>query len=256
MNELRLRTLLWESLTSWEEAIHEWYIADFDTLNVEEITGFTMRTMKHIIQLERGLPPNKIVPKLRESVELIRNKLPVLGYLRNPDLRDRHWAKIEELLNYTFKPDVKKTWTLMEELGAFLKPNELMEIAAAASSEANLENMLQKVIDTWENLKFIVVPYKEGKDVYIIGTLEEIQLAMDESNINLQTVNASRHVGPIKHLVDEWIHKLEVFTETLVQSSLLSVIFLNIIKLRSRETVKIFNYSCIELFLQGKSWME
>lgn len=217
MNELRLRTLLWESLTSWEEAIYEWYSADFDTLNVEEITGFTMKTMKNIIQLERGLPPNKIVPKLRESVELIRNKLPVLGYLRNPDLRDRHWAKIEDLLNYTFKPDVKKTWTLMEELGAFLKPNELMEIAAAASSEANLENMLQKVIDTWENLKFIIVPYKEGKDVYIIGTLEEIQLAMDESNINLQTVNASRHVGPIKPLVDEWIHKLEVFTETLVQ---------------------------------------
>ncbi|KAG9435569.1 dynein heavy chain 6, axonemal isoform X1 [Apis mellifera carnica] len=215
MNELRLRTLLWESLTSWEEAIYEWYAADFDTLNVEDITGFTMRTMKNIIQLERGLPPNKIVPKLRESVELIRNKLPVLGYLRNPDLRDRHWAKIEELLNYTFKPDVKKTWTLMEELGAFLKPNELMEIAAAASSEANLEYMLQKVIDTWENLKFIIVPYKEGKDVYIIGTLEEIQLAMDESNINLQTVNASRHVGPIKPLVDEWIHKLEVFTETL-----------------------------------------
>ncbi|XP_031370421.1 dynein heavy chain 6, axonemal isoform X2 [Apis dorsata] len=215
MNELRLRTLLWESLTSWEEAIYEWYSADFDTLNVEEITGFTMKTMKNIIQLERGLPPNKIVPKLRESVELIRNKLPVLGYLRNPDLRDRHWAKIEDLLNYTFKPDVKKTWTLMEELGAFLKPNELMEIAAAASSEANLENMLQKVIDTWENLKFIIVPYKEGKDVYIIGTLEEIQLAMDESNINLQTVNASRHVGPIKPLVDEWIHKLEVFTETL-----------------------------------------
>ncbi|CAD1473370.1 unnamed protein product, partial [Heterotrigona itama] len=215
MNELKLRILLWESLTSWENAVYEWYASDFDALNVEEITAFTMRTMKNIIQLERGLPPNNILPDLKESVELIRNKLPVLGYLRNPDLKDRHWKTIETILNHTFVPDEKKTWNQMEELGAFLKPNELMEVAAAASSEASLENMLKKVIDTWENLKFIVVPYKEGKDVFIIGTLEEIQIAMDESNINLQTINASRHVAPIRSLVEEWVQKLDLFTVTL-----------------------------------------
>ena len=208
---------MWESLTSWEHAVYEWYASDFDTLDVDEITAFTMRTMKNIIQLERGLPPNNILPDLKESVELIRNKLPVLGYLRNPDLKDRHWKKIEAILNYTFVPDVKKTWTHMEELGAFLKPNELMEIAAAASSEASLENMLKKVIDTWENLKFIIVPYKEGKDVFIVGSLEEIQIAMDESNINLQTINASRYVEPIRPLVEEWVQKLDLFTVTLVR---------------------------------------
>ena len=215
-NELRLRILLWESLTSWENAVYEWYASDFDTLDVEHITAFTMRTMKNIIQLERGLPPNNILPDLKESVELIRNKLPVLGYLRNPDLKDRHWKTIETILNYTFVPEEKKTWTRMEELGAFLKPTELMEVAAAASSEANLENMLKKVIDTWENLKFIIVPYKEGKDVFIIGTLEEIQIAIDESNINLQTINASRHVRFIQPLVEEWVQKLDLFTVTLV----------------------------------------
>ncbi|KAK9295362.1 hypothetical protein QLX08_010308 [Tetragonisca angustula] len=214
-NELRLRILLWESLTSWENAVYEWYASDFDTLDVEHITAFTMRTMKNIIQLERGLPPNNILPDLKESVELIRNKLPVLGYLRNPDLKDRHWKTIETILNYTFVPEEKKTWTRMEELGAFLKPTELMEVAAAASSEANLENMLKKVIDTWENLKFIIVPYKEGKDVFIIGTLEEIQIAIDESNINLQTINASRHVRFIQPLVEEWVQKLDLFTVTL-----------------------------------------
>ncbi|XP_026666919.1 dynein heavy chain 6, axonemal [Ceratina calcarata] len=215
MNELKLRTLLWESLTSWEQTVYEWYSADFDTLDVEEITGFTMRTMKNIIQLERGLPSNKIVPVLRESVESIRNKLSVLGYLRNPDLRDRHWKRIEKILNYTFKPDEKKTWARMEQLGAFFQGDELMEVAAAASSEANLEHMLKKVVHTWEGLEFIVIPYKEGKDVFILGSLEEIQVAMDESNINLQTINASRHVGPIRPVVEEWVQKLDLFTATL-----------------------------------------
>nr|XP_034190797.1 dynein heavy chain 6, axonemal [Osmia lignaria] len=215
MNELRLRVLLWESLTSWEEAVFEWYAGDFDALDVEQITSFTMQTMKNIIQLERGLPSNNILPKLKENVERVRNKLPILGYLRNPDLRERHWKKIEAVLNYKFKPDEKKTWTLFENLGAFLKPNELMEVAAAASSEANLENMLNKVINTWETLKFIVIPYREGKDVFIMGTLEDVQTAMDESNINLQTIMASRHVGPIQPVVEQWVKKLDLFTVTL-----------------------------------------
>ncbi|XP_054012221.1 dynein axonemal heavy chain 6 [Hylaeus anthracinus] len=214
-NELRLRALLWESLTEWENASYEWYSADFDTLDVEAITSFTMLTMKNIIQLERGLPPNNIVPDLKENVELIRNKLPILGYLRNPDLRERHWEKIEVILNHIFKPDEKKTWSQLEALGAFLKPNELMEVAAAASSEANLEYMLKKVVDTWEHLKFIVVHHKEGKDVFILGSLEDVQTAMDESNINLQTINASRYVGPIQHLVEKWVEKLDLFTITL-----------------------------------------
>nr|XP_031828293.1 dynein heavy chain 6, axonemal [Nomia melanderi] len=214
-NELRLRTLLWETLTEWEHEVYEWQTTDFDTLDVEDITSFTMRTMKNLIQLERGLPANNIVPGLKETVESIRNKLPILGYLRNPDLRDRHWEKIEEILNYTFKPDEKKTWNQMELLGAFQKPNELMEVAATASSEANLENMLRKVVDMWEQLKFVVLPHKEEKDVFVLGSLEEAETAMNESNINLQTIKASRRVGPIQPLVDEWVQKLDLFIVTL-----------------------------------------
>ncbi|XP_076676367.1 dynein heavy chain at 16F [Andrena cerasifolii] len=214
-NELRLRTLLWETLTTWEQTVHEWYTVDFDTLDVEEITTFTMNTMKNIIQLERGLPPNNILPGLKENAELIRNKLPVLGYLRNPNFKERHWKMIEDILGYAFKPKEMKTWPAMESLGAFLKPDELMEVAAAASSEANLENMLRKVLDTWLGLEFIVVHHKEGKDVFILGSLEDIQTAMDDSNINLQTIIASRHVGPIRPVVVQWIEKLDLFTVTL-----------------------------------------
>ncbi|KAI4494191.1 hypothetical protein M0802_009060 [Mischocyttarus mexicanus] len=214
-NELKLRTLLWESVTSWANAVDQWQFADFNTLNIEEVTALTMQILKNIVQTEKGLPSNNILPKLKEDVELIKNKLPILGYLRNPFLKKRHWIKIEGMLNYRFKPDEPVTWNLLENLGAFLYPNELMEIAAAASSEANLEGMITKVEDIWKNLEFIIVPYKETKDIFILGSLEEIQLALDESNINIQTIAASRHVGPIKPKVEDWIKQLDLFTTTL-----------------------------------------
>ncbi|XP_043489610.1 dynein axonemal heavy chain 6 [Polistes fuscatus] len=214
-NELKLRTLLWDSVTSWANALDQWQFIDFNTLNVEDVIGLTMQMLKNIFQMEKGLPSNNILPKLKEDVELIKNKLPILGYLRNPFLKKRHWIKIEGMLNYRFKPDEPLTWNLLENLGVFLYPNELMEIAAAASSEANLEGMITKVEDLWKNLEFIIVPYKEAKDVFILGSLEEIQLALDESNINIQTIAASRHVGPIKLKVEDWMEKLDLFTTTL-----------------------------------------
>ncbi|KAG7211515.1 hypothetical protein KM043_010782 [Ampulex compressa] len=214
-NELNLRILLWESVTSWAKSVVEWHIAEFETLNVEDVTAVTMRNLKNVVQLEKGLPPNDVLPKFKENVQLMKNKLPILGYLRNPSLKQRHWLKIESLLSYRFKPEEDITLSLLEKLGVFLYPNELMEIAAAASSEASLELLLKKIEDIWENLQFVIVPHKKTTDVFILGSLEEIQTAMDESNICIQTISASKHVGPIKPKVEEWTELLDLFTKTL-----------------------------------------
>jgi len=74
-----------------------------------------------------------------------------------------------------------------------------------------------KIEEMWKELEFIIISYKEAKDVFILGSLEEIQAAMDDSNICIQTLMASRHVGPIKGKVEEWNKQLDIFTNTLVK---------------------------------------
>lgn len=215
-NEVKLRMLLWETVDSWASAVEEWHSVPFDTLNIEDMTAFTSRTVKNIAMFEKGLPVNNIVPRLKEDVEAIRDKLPIIGYLRNPNLKNRHWQKIESLLNYKITVDEPMTLTLLESLNVFSYPAELMEIAAAASSEFGLELLLKKVEDSWKTLEFLVVPHKESKDIFILGSLEEVQAVLEESNINIQTIAASRHVGPIKSRVDEWVRHLDTFWKTLV----------------------------------------
>lgn len=107
------------------------------------------------------------------------------------------------------------TLKLLENLQCFTYPNELMELSGQASSEASLEIMLKKVEDSWETLEFVVMPHKDVKDVYILGTLEEVQQVLDDSNITINTIANSRHVGPIKPRVEEWQEKLALFTKTL-----------------------------------------
>lgn len=65
-------------------------------------------------------------------------------------------------------------------------------------------------------MEFTVIPHKDAKDVYILGALEEVQSVLDDSNINITTIASSRHVGPIKQRVDEWMKNLDLFSKTLV----------------------------------------
>jgi dynein heavy chain len=68
----------------------------------------------------------------------------------------------------------------------------------------------------WKSLEFSVIPHHDYKDVYILGTTEEIMQVLDDSFININTIASSRHVGPIKLQVEEWLHQLNLFSKTLV----------------------------------------
>ena len=142
--------------------------------------------------------------------------MPIIGHLRNPNLRPRHWEKIEHLLNYTFKPDEEPmTLKMLDGLGCFNYANELAEISGAASSEAGLESMLAKIEEAWKTIEFTVTLHRDSKDVFILGSVEEIQVALDDSHITIQTIAASRYVAPIKPRVDDWVKRLDLFSKTL-----------------------------------------
>lgn len=82
-----MRQTLWNSLDEWSSSIDKWYRQSFNTLDVDELTECNGKVLKNCTMLEKNLPPNKIVPKLRVDAETFKAKLPVLGYLRNSALR-------------------------------------------------------------------------------------------------------------------------------------------------------------------------
>ncbi|XP_037299908.1 dynein heavy chain 6, axonemal isoform X2 [Manduca sexta] len=215
INDVKLRQLLWTSSKEWEDMFKSWYENPFNTLDIDEIQTITINFGKVFNQLDKGLPPNKIVPKCKETIDIIKEKLPVMTYLRNPALKPRHWVKIEEILHTRFTPDIVLTLRVFEDLHAFQYAEELMEVAGQASSEAGLEALLKKVEEIWAALEFPVLLHKDARDVYVLGGLDEIQAALDESNIHVSTILSSRSCGPIKGRVEEWARNLELFAKTL-----------------------------------------
>ncbi|XP_059155726.1 dynein axonemal heavy chain 6-like isoform X2 [Physella acuta] len=213
--ELKLKDMLWNAIDEWDELMKDWTTAPFHTLDPETMGNTTLKYAKSVMQLEKGLPPNGVVPILKEKVELIRERMPVITDLRNPTLKQRHWDLIEETLDFHFTPEEPITLGKLVEIKAFKHSEKLQEISGQASSEASLESILKKVIDSWKTTEFIVLNHKDSKDVFILGNTDDIQQLLDDSNINIATIASSRHVGPIKPQVDEWLKDLDLFGKTL-----------------------------------------
>lgn len=120
----------------------------FDELVPDTVNTQVIKFAKSIYQLEKGLPPNAIVPTLKAKVEDMKDKMPVIQDLRNPSLKTRHWEQIEEILEHKFDPDEKKTLKLLQELNAFDYAEAIQEVSGQASSEASLEGILKKVVNS------------------------------------------------------------------------------------------------------------
>ncbi|GFO48619.1 dynein heavy chain 6, axonemal [Plakobranchus ocellatus] len=215
-SELKLRDTLWSSLDDWDKMIINWMEVPFSEIDPEEVSQTTFKYMKTVHTLEKGLPPNDLVGVLKKKVEIMKSRLQVITDLRNPYLKKRHWDLIQEALNYKFEKSAPPlTLGLLVDIKAFDKADAMQEISGMASSQAALEAILKKVVDAWKAIEFPTVPYKDYKDVYILGNVDDIQQLLDDSNINIQTILSSRHVGPIKSKVEEWANNLALFYKNL-----------------------------------------
>jgi hypothetical protein len=52
----------------------------------------------------------------------------------------------------------------------------------------------------WRGIEFVVKPYKDMKDVYTLGSLDEVLQALEDSKVTLSTILASRYVGGIRYV--------------------------------------------------------
>lgn len=118
-------------------------------------------------------------------------------------------------MSVRISPDDPVTLQSLLDKGLMNYTEQLNDIAAQASSEAALEGLLRKVEDAWQQAELVVLNHRDQKDVFILGGLEEIFTLLEESTININTILSSRHVGPIKSRVEDWLEQLQLFSKTL-----------------------------------------
>ncbi|TPX75806.1 hypothetical protein CcCBS67573_g02914 [Chytriomyces confervae] len=213
--EIKMRMTLWTSLRDWQQITNLWKTQPFESLNTEDINAQIASYTKVAYTLDKGLPPNDVVPNLKKRVESYKGMYSTIVDLRNPALKPRHWEKVQEVLGRPIIRDESLTLEKLMDQRVFDFKEDISNISGQASSEAALEEMLSKVVKLWSDTEFIVLPYRDSKDVFILGAIDDIQTALEDSQVTISTIKASRFVGPIKTEVERWDRQLQLFSETL-----------------------------------------
>ncbi|XP_037101848.1 dynein heavy chain 6, axonemal [Syngnathus acus] len=211
--EFRLKRLLWDSMKEWDLLQERWRQTTLEKLDMEQLNSQVNKYNKYINQMEKGLPRNNVVPLLKEKVEIMKQRVPMITDLRNPCMKPEHWRSLETVVGSSLS--VELTVAVVEELNVFSYGTEIMEASAQASGEASVETIINKVEDVWWTTTFSLVQHGDSKEVFILGGTDDIQVLLDDSIINVGTAATSRYVAPIKARVDKLLIRLLRFNQTL-----------------------------------------
>ena len=93
------------------------------SLDVTMLEKQLVKFNKTVYLCSKGLPLNKVVPKLKESVDEFNPVLPIILDLRSQCLKERHWEKINNLVgvdiqnseSFTLKDLIEKGVTAYQE---------------------------------------------------------------------------------------------------------------------------------------------
>lgn len=98
-------------------------------------------------------------------------------------MQERHWKKVYDLLDGISLPGNFETGIILQDLleaGADQHVTEIEDISGYAEGEAALEANMKKVEDTWLEIVFPIVPYRESKDRFIMGDIEDLMTQLED----------------------------------------------------------------------------
>jgi dynein heavy chain len=216
-----IKLRLWKGLQHFSNSIEAYGETALESLQMEDINRLVQTTMKTAGVALRSLENNPVPEMLKGKVDKFKMAIPAIEALRNPGLQERHWQEIEAAIGHTFdeeKPCLKYSLGEMLKLG--IDDAEKSEIIESASTKALQEKVLkdmfhEKILMVWKRLEFEAMVYKERHDTFILGGIEPVMEALDDSLVTLNTILGSRYCAPIRYDVSNWQKKLNLLSETL-----------------------------------------
>nr|XP_039250408.1 dynein heavy chain 2, axonemal-like [Styela clava] len=206
---------IWELTKEWEGLWDEWKVGQFKDLVTADMEMTAQGLYKKLNKLSRELKDKhwEIVDSSKNRIDQFKRTMPLITDLKNDAMRDRHWAQIKTELQRPFD-HTSETFTLEKiiELGLDAFAEQISEISGAASKELAIEETLQEIENVWGEVVMDIIPYKERGHFRLRGT-DEIFQQLEDNQVTLSTMKASRYVKAFEKTVDMWERTLSLIME-------------------------------------------
>ena len=212
-NLVKHEQLMWETLSEWNVKMSEWFNMNFNEIDIEQFSVDITAFKEKALLAFNYLPKNPVAENLITMIEGFLNLLPVIKNLNNPALKEEHKNSIDALLGGKIFRNHDYSLRTLYELNAFMHVEGIANVAAHASNEQKLLDMLQSVKETIDSMKFVVIQGKNQKS--FIGGISEIISLIDDAKATISAVRSSQYVAQLRANADDWMRTLRSFTKTI-----------------------------------------
>ncbi|XP_064181287.1 dynein axonemal heavy chain 2 [Anguilla rostrata] len=215
--DLDLLQQVWQIRQEWEDHWEEWKVGQLVALETESMESTAQHMFKKLHKLSRELKDKswEIIGSSKKRIDQFKKTIPLIADLRNPAMRDRHWEQIKAEVQHSFD-QAGSDFTLEKivALGMHLHAEKISEISGAASKELSIEQSLEDIAAAWEETVLDIAPYKDKGHHRLRGT-EEVFQALEDNQVTLSTMKASRFVRAFEKEVDRWERCLSLVLEVI-----------------------------------------
>lgn len=205
---------LWVSVEKWNATYHAALTNSFVEVNVEELSKEIAVAFKDAYALHKKLS-NDVTAVFKDRTAEFKLKIPTILELGNPAMKDRHWEKIFKALRQPWYPGIMFTLENLITYDVLDMKDLIGEVSSMASGEAQIEASLAKIKQGWDQMAFTCISHREQKDVFILGSLEDILTLLEDNQVTLQTMMGSRFIMGVKDEVERWNKRLSLLSDTL-----------------------------------------
>ena len=208
---------IWKTCAEVTRTVPEWIEGPFAALDPEKVSGAVEvwdRSTKKNLKVLDG-PPREVGEALLAKIQHFQELLPLVVALRNPGLKDRHWAKLSEDLGFAVNgkdPNFTLQKALKLDLVAHIETVE--KVSESASKEYSLERTLDKMQKDWTGVVFERKAWRETGS-YILNATDEIQILLDDQVVKAMAMKASPYIGPFEDRAKQWEKTLLTIQEVL-----------------------------------------
>ena len=182
--------------------------ADIDIESLEEGGKAQLKAVKGLHKCTRWSNAYNAVDRCCKD---FLSTIPLIALLRAKSMRPRHWDLLAKTTGArSFSPPYSNQNMCLGELLSLdlhRMSNEVEEICDQANKEDKMEKALEQIGCRWSGIIFTMTTYKNGmKDVPILGIGEEDFEALENDQLVIQGMLASRFVAQFEKQVTSW-HK-------------------------------------------------
>ncbi|XP_045534007.1 dynein axonemal heavy chain 7 [Papilio machaon] len=195
-----------------------WMQSKVGSFDPEEIEGDVSYYYKIVYKLEKSFQDvpdtHQLAVSVREKMDDFKTHMPIIQTLGNPGMKLRHWEKVSEIVGFPIVVDEELSLAKVIDFNLDDYIEKFEGISEAATKENNLEKALDKMMKEWADLKFEILSYKDT-GTYILSSVDEIQLLLDDHIVKTQTMKNSPYIKPFEETIHDWEGKLILLQEIL-----------------------------------------